>query len=175
MRKLLNNPAFVGVLALAALVFVGWSFLAKPAAAVPAPAAEPVDVAVAENGEEGADVSALSIPEALKALAIPTGARDPFAIPAKPETEVSPSDETAAAEVIERVRLSAVWVQGPAVYVLLNGRICIPGDKLDRFTVEAAEIAGAWIGFPGGHHFLSVGQELAVKTSAQGLSTPISQ
>jgi hypothetical protein len=139
------------------------------------PAAEPVDVAVVEDGEGGADVSALSITEAIKALAIPTAARDPFAIPAKPENEASPSDETAAVEVIERVRLSAIWVQGPSVYVLLNGRICIPGDKMERFTVEAAEIAGAWIGFPGGHHFLSVGQELAVKTSAQGLSTPISQ
>jgi len=174
MRKLLNNPAFVGVLALAALVFVGWSFLAKPDVAMPAaPGGEVADAAVTENGEEGVDVSALSIPDALKALATPAVARDPFAIPARAETPAA--EETAAVEVTERVRLSAVWVQGSAVYLLLNGRICIPGDKVDRFTVETAEIAGAWIGFPGGRSFLPVGQELAVKTSAQGLSTPLPQ
>ena len=176
MRKLLNNPAFVGVLALAALVFVGWSVLAKPDVALPAaPDGDAVDAVGAEDGEAGVDVSNLSIPDALKALSIPALTRDPFAIPAKPENEASSSDETAAAETIERVRLSAIWVQGPAVYLLLNGKICTPGDRVGRFTVETAEIAGALIGFPGGSHFLSVGQELAVKITEQGLTTPLFQ
>ena len=176
MRKLLNNPAFVAVLAVVALAFVGWSILAKsgPAGSY-APEPTVADNVSPGEAETGVDTVGLSPAEALRALVIPTGMRDPFSLPAaKEDPATAPSDE-AAASIVERVRLTAVWVQGAAVYLLLNGKVCEPGDRVGRFAVESAEIGGAWITFPGGRSFLSVGQDLAVKTSAQGLTTPLSQ
>ena len=176
MRKLLNNPAFVAVLAVVALAFVGWSFLAKsePSASF---APEPVvaeDVSAGE-AEAGVDTVGLSPAEALRLLVLPSVVRDPFSLPAaKEDPATAPADEAAAA-IVERVRLSAVWVQGTAVYLLLNGKVCAPGDRVGRFAIESAEIGGAWLTFPGGRSFLSVGRELAVTTSAQGITTPLSQ
>ncbi len=176
MRRLLNNPAFVAVLAVAALAFVGWSFLAKsgPAASY---APEPMVAEEPPPGDEetGVDTVGLSPAEALRALVIPSIVRDPFSLPAAQENPEAAPGEEAAAATIERVRLSAVWVQGAAVYLLLNGKICAPGDRVGRFAIESAEIEGAWLTFPGGRHFLSVGRDLAVTTSAQGITTPLSQ
>jgi len=176
MRKLLNNPAFVAVLALAALVFVGWSLLAKSGPAVSsAPEQLAAEAVPTGDGETAADSARLSPAEALRALSIAAAARDPFSLPvAKEDPDAKPADETVAS-TIERIRLSAVWVQGAAVYLLLNGKVCEPGDRVGRFAIESAEIGGAWITFPGGRSFLSVGHDLAVKTSAQGLTTPLSQ
>lgn len=176
MRKLLNNPAFVAVLAVVALAFVGWSILAKSGPAVStAPEQLSAEEVPVGDGETAADSGRLSPAEALRALSIAAVARDPFSLPAaKEDPDAKPADESAAS-TIERVRLSAVWLQGSAVYVLLNGKVCEPGDRVGRFAVESAEIGGAWITFPGGRSFLSVGQDLAVKTSAQGLTTPLSQ
>ena len=177
MRKLLNNPAFVAVLALAALVFVGWSLLVKSG---PDAAIAPVPLAAEESpaGDDetaAADSARMSPAEALRALSIAAVVRDPFSLPAaKEDPDAKPADETVAS-TIERIRLSAVWVQGAAVYLLLNGKVCEPGDRVGRFAIESAEIGGAWITFPGGRSFLSVGHDLAVKTSAQGLTTPLSQ
>ena len=176
MRKLLNNPAFVAVLAVVALAYVGWSFLAK-SGAVATYAPEPIvaeDVSPGET-EAGVDTVGLSPAEALRALVIPPGVRDPFSLPAaKEDPATTPADEPAAS-TIERIQLSAIWVQGEAVYLLLNGKVCEPGERVGRFAIESAEIEGAWITFPGGRSFLSVGRDLAVKTSAQGVTTPLSQ
>ena len=176
MRKLLNNPAFVAVLALAALAFVGWSFLAKSdPVASSAPESLVAEEAPAGDGESVGETERLSPAEALRVLSIPAAVRDPFSLPAaKEDPDAKPTDE-AAASTIERIRLSAVWVQGAAVYLLLDGKVCVPGDRVGRFAVESAEIEGAWITFPGGRYFLSVGRDLAVKTSAQGVTTPLSQ
>lgn len=176
MRKLLNNPAFVAVLAVAAVALVGWSVLSRSGSvATYTPDPVSTEEAPAVDGDTAAASARLSPAEALRALAIPTAVRDPFSLPAaKEDLEAAPADEAAAA-TIERVRLSAVWVQGDAVYLLLNGKVCEPGERVGRFAIESAEIGGAWISFPGGRSFLSVGRELAVTTSAQGVATPLSQ
>ena len=176
MRKLLNNPAFVAVLAVAALAFVGWSFLAKsgPAASY-APEPMVAEEPPPDDEETGVDTVGLSPAEALRLLVIPSAVRDPCTLPAATEDPATAPADEAAASIVERVRLSAVWVQGTAVYLLLNGKVCAPGDRVGRFAIESAEIGGAWLTFPGGRSFLSVGRDLAVTTSAQGITTPLSQ
>ncbi|MBK8477546.1 MAG: hypothetical protein IPL39_14970 [Opitutaceae bacterium] len=176
MRKLLNNPWFVAVLALVALGGVAWPVL-FPETSYPAPVAhgEPavVDESAPETSAEGEAPSRLSVAAALKALVIPSTVRDPFALPPKPVV-LRPVAVGTAVEVVERLRLSAVWVQGAAVYLLLNGRICQPGDAVERFTVETAAVEGAWIRHAGARSFLPVGQEWVVTTSAPGPQLPLS-
>jgi hypothetical protein len=182
MRKLLNNPAFVTVLALIALGFVGWSVLSgskPPAPVVPNDGIPVADTAVVESPaettpEEGEGPARLSVAAALKALVIPATLRDPFALPAKPVLARQDQAGGPLVEVVEKLRLSAIWVQGPSVFLLLNGQICQPGEAVDRFTVETASVEGAWIRHAGDRSFLPVGQELVVKTSAPGPAAPLS-
>ena len=182
MRKLLNNPWFVTLLALAALGFVGWSVLSgskPPAPVVPDEAIRSEDVAVAETPsdtalEEGEGPAQLSVAEALKALVIPATLRDPFALPAKPVAARLDQAGGPMVEVVEKLRLSAIWIQGPSVFLLLNGQICQPGEAVDRFTVETASDEGAWIRHAGDRSFLPVGQELVVRTSVPGPVSPLS-
>ena len=182
MRKLLNNPAFVTVLALVALGFVGWSVLSgskPPASVVPDDGMPVADSTAAETPaetapEEGEGPARLSLAAALKALVIPATLRDPFALPAKPVQVRQDQSGGPLVEVVERLRLSAIWVQGPAVYLLLNGQICQPGEAVDRFTVETASVEGAWIRHAGDRSFLPVGQELVVRTSVPGPASPLS-
>jgi hypothetical protein len=182
MRKLLNNPAFVTVLALVALGFVGWSVLSgtkPPVPVVPDEGIPVADTTVVETlaeavPEPGEGPARLSVAEALKALVIPATLRDPFALPARPVQIRQDQSGGPVVEVVERLRLSAIWVQGPAVYLLLNGQICQPGEDVDRFTVETASVEGAWIRHAGDRSFLPVGQELVVRTSVPGPASPLS-
>lgn len=166
MRKLLNSPWFVAVLALAAVVVVGYKlwFEAKPPAPLQAYEEPPVESAPAESdGTPG-----LSVAAALRALAIPATVRNPFALP--PKTEDTDGDQSATnlVEIIDRVRLSAIWSQGSAVFLLLNDQICQPGDTIAHFTVESADVDGTWVRHTGVRSFLAVGRELVVKTTAPG-------
>lgn len=177
MRKLLNSPWFVAVLALAALLFVGRAVFSTPSSPAPgAPVMESTDETPSPAGEDGAEgAPRLSLAGALKTLVIPAAARDPFALPVRTDAADPEPGSVVMVEVVDRLRLSAIWVQGPAVFLLLNGRICQPGDTIDRFTVETAAIDGAWIGHLGGRSFLPVGQELAVPSFVPGSTTPLSK
>jgi hypothetical protein len=189
MRKLLNSPWFVAVLALVALVVVGQAVLFAPKDAVPSapeagpqpeaqrpPEAAPSSLEAAPApAAEGAGHSRLSMAQALKALSHPATVRDPFALPVKPEAAEGNPLGVAVVEVVDRLRLSATWVQGQAVFLLLNGRICQPGDEIERFTVETADVDGAWIRHHGARSFLSVGQELVVKTSVPAPPSTLSK
>ncbi len=174
MRKLLNKPWFVVVLALAALLAVGWQFL--PGSQKPAPVAggEPVEESQV-TGEEGEVAPRLSVTDALKAIMLPTIIRDPFALPPKPTATEGEQVVAATSEIVERLHVSAIWVQGAAVYLLANGRVCQPGDTIDRFTIETAAIDGAWIKHSGGRSFVPVGQDCTVKSTVPTASVPLSK
>ena len=166
MRKLLNRPWFVALLALAALVFVGQAVFSGLKNSAPTNSAvEPPPESTPADPEATAP---LSVAEALKALAIPATVRDPFALPARSEEAVPDLPATTVLEVVDRLRLSAIWVQGSTVFLLLNGQICQPGDTIARFAVETADVTGAWIRHASGRSFLAVGGELAAKTAAPG-------
>ena len=163
MRKLLNNPWFVAAAALVALLMVGRSVLSattgssSPSAVVaeiPAPA-----------GEEPSEMAAISLPvdEALKALVIPAGSRDPFAARTKPEAV---AEALAAPDVVDRVHLSAIWTQGNATLVLINERICEAGDEIGRVKIESASQEGVWVTHWEGRDFVSLGAEFVLNTPA---------
>ncbi len=160
MRKLLNRPWFAVLLAVAAFLLIGREFLpgSKPVNAgdgLPVPAEE--ELLEPENGGR------LSIAAALKAVRGQGTVRDPFAVPAaKADEEGEGMPEP---ERTERLHLSATWIQGATVLVLLNGRVCEPGETLGRFSVVSATREGAWIAHDGQRSFLPVGQDLVVRIS----------
>ncbi len=176
MRKLLNKPWFVALLAIAALLVVGREFLPggkKPAAPVPGIEAAEDGQSVGDDGESG---PRLPVTEALKAISRPVDGRDPFALPPKPaapDSEVATG--TAAAETSHHLRVSAVWLQGEATLVLANGRICTPGESVGDFTIESAAIDGAWINHPGGRAFVPVGTDFVLKTTKPNVPAPTSK
>ena len=177
MRKLLNSPWFVTSLVLAALIFLGRSYLSKPSDAVQAqPDAEVAAGDLSANGDDGAPPPPRSVAEALRALVIPPGGHDPFAVIARAEAPgPNETGNPAVVEVVEHLRLSASWVQNGAVLLLFDGQVCQPGDTLSQCTIEPADIDGAWVRHPGGRTHLSVGQELAVKTIVPAPSAPLSK
>ncbi len=173
MRKLLNNPVFVAAVALVAVVLIGWKYLpGNRGTPVPYPAFEAGDGEF-PVGESAEPVPRLAVAEALRALGPAVAGRDPFALPPKPVVEAE-APAGAPTEIVERLRVSAIWVQGTAVFLLANGRICRPGDSIDRFTVESAAIDGAWISHPAGRSFVPVGGECAVKSTVPSVSVPLS-
>ncbi len=159
MRKLLNNPLFVAALVLAALVFLGREVLFRPAPQPP-PAPEQDEWIESENvpEERSAPGLRLGLPEALALLPIPKSVRDPFTVPAI--AEAVPEVPAGPAPRLGRVRLSAIWMQGASVLVLLDGRVCGVGEHVGRCRVDAVDLDGAWLSHPGGRSRLAVGQEL---------------
>ncbi len=173
MRKLLNKPWFVASLALAALAFVGQSFLPKrfaagtsgvaalnPAAADPTVAGRPVaDAAVAQPGDELAALTGASVQ------------RDPFAPSAK-SAAVLAAVEKAKPDLLDTVHLSAIWSQDGMTYVLLNGRIQQPGDEIGRLRIESASSDGVWLAHWKGRDHLDIGDDFTLRTPAAGPVAP---
>lgn len=165
MRKHLNNPWVVAVLVLAALAvvvraLVGDGGVAPRVAFDPASAPEPQALA----GE--APRAPASIADIVKVLAVPGEVRNPFA----PIVRAAPADTTEEAaatvpEIVERLHLSASWVQGATVLLLVNGRVATPGEMVGHCEIERADVTGAWIAHSGGRVFLPVGQVLNIRLS----------
>ncbi|MFT3828724.1 MAG: hypothetical protein QM691_03360 [Opitutaceae bacterium] len=169
MRKLLNQPWFAAVLALAAIALIGGKFLGAgaPGRSGVATAAEPEFIpAEAEGG------SRLSMTAALKAVQVHGAVRDPFALPVAAEAE-EPAAGPTVPPPTERLHLSATWIQGATVLVLLNGQVCRPGETLGRFAVGEATHEGVWIVHAGERSFLPVGRDLVVTISGTA-TAPIS-
>jgi hypothetical protein len=172
MRKLLNNPKVVAVLALVAMVWVGVSLFPPHtdtvASAPEAEETEPEIIAptVANGSSEAARRAAL------QSLALIEHPRDPFSERAKSVDEAAAlAAKTPEPDRVETVRLSAIWTQGNATYVLINGRICQAGDRLARLTIESATQDGVWITHGEKRDFLSLGVDFTLVTPAHpGLS-----
>lgn len=160
MRKLLNRPWFVVLLALGAVVFVVRELVPSNPRGPTGPlvAEENPDAAAADA--DSAAGNALPPAAALKALSIPNTFRDPFAVPPKPSVAAV---EVAPDEVVERLQLSAVWTQNQKTFVLLNGQICQPGDEVGRFKVDSATQDGVWVTWGKNREFLGFGGELTVR------------
>lgn len=170
MKKLLNKPWFVAVLALAALAFVGnavFQGTRKPAYGSGAPvSAEAAAAAEGEAATEG-ETARLPVRDALKALVIPkTALRDPFAPRAREETVTASAEKPAAPDLVDTVHLSALWTQSGATYTLINDRICHAGDKIGRMKIESATQEGVWVSHWKGRDFISLGSDFTLKTPA---------
>ena len=177
MRKLLNNPKVVAVLALGALGTVGftvWSEM-KP------PAPRSARVAQVASTEEASAVpdSSPSLGEAdgvgLNSLAalVAKPKRDPFAVRRMSETVTEAEAELPDTE--ETVQLSAVWTQEGAQLVLLNGRICRVGETVGRLSIDRITREGVWLKHWKGSDFVKVGSRFVLKTPARMLAAVSTQ
>ncbi|ATC65500.1 hypothetical protein CMV30_16965 [Nibricoccus aquaticus] len=179
MKKLLNNPWVVGVLALAAVAFVAHSLI--PAGGSPGVSEVAED---AGNGElpggesSGTTADAGSVRDAIKELSgNPAATRDPFSSRAKAvAVSATPAEKVPAPDVVETVRLTALWTQNGGTYALINERICRVGDKLGRITIETATQDGVWVTHWKGRDFIALGAAFtlttpALKAAALSLST----
>jgi hypothetical protein len=175
MKKILNNPWVVGVLALAALAFVAHSLIP----AVGGSATGVVEDVGANQlvDAESADpaAGAGSVLEAIKELSSSPATRDPFSPRAKIAAQAA-VEKTPLPDVVETVRLTALWTQDGATYALLNNRVCSAGEKLGRITLETATQDGVWVSHWKGRDFIALGTAFtlttpALKAAALSLST----
>lgn len=166
MKKLLNNPWVVGVLALVAIAFVANSLI--PAGGGPAVVAdEPVAEQPGDGQNSGVVAESGGMREALKELSISSATRDPFSRRAKTEVVKTQVVEKAAPpDLVETVKLTALWSQDGDTFALLNGRICRAGDKLGRLTLDKATQDGVWLTHWKGRSFVELGQVFTLTTPA---------
>ena len=168
MRKLLNNPWIVAVLALLAVAFVGFSLWpksqrhdsAESVSANVVPVEDSAEPATLNNGQ------AMTIDEALKAIALTSIPADPFA-PRTTLVSESVTQPTAAPDVVETMKLSAIWTQEGKTFVLVNGQIHQPGDEISRIKIESATQDGMWIGHAKGRSFVTLGADFTVVIPAK--------
>ncbi len=171
MRKLLNKPWFVAVVAVVALAFVaratfsgGTRFgLGGTAAAAPAGA---------DSEQTPEEASRANLFEVVRNLQLPAPIKDPFAIHIK----VDPAaDKVEVPDAVESVHLSAIWSQGGKTLVLINDRIFQKGDEIGRLKIESANEDGVWLTHWKGRDFVRVGGNFTLNTpvrkSARATST----
>ena len=169
MRNLLNKPWFVGALALGALAFVGQSLLSKNSSNRFAPApAEEVSAETSDREVANGEPARTGISTALKALSDTTATRDPFASRAKiAAAVVVPVEKIPEPDIVDTVRLTALWTQDGATFALLNGRVCQIGDRIGRLRLETATQDGIWVTHWKGRDFISIGGAFTLVTPAR--------
>lgn len=103
-------------------------------------------------------------------MVFPERLPDPFAPRRQRRTEEPTATEAAPSET-ETVHLSAVWEQDGTTFVVLNGRICRPGDVIGRVTIESADRDGVWLTHWKGRDYLHLGQDFTLVTPAAPAAT----
>ena len=174
MKKLLNNPWIAGALALIAVIFVAHSLIPASGDSGAAVAVEePVDISQSsdETPVEGQKVE--SIREALKGLpGLGTSLRDPFSPRAKAGPLIAaPAEKAPLPDIVETIRLTALWTQDGATYALINDSICRVGDKIGRLLLESATQEGVWVTHWKGRDFIGLGASFTLITPALKAAT----
>jgi hypothetical protein len=173
MRKLFNNPWFVGVLAAGALLFVGQSVVTKAFSRRPGvlqvAAAEAMAQAPAVAEPVAASAAPVTIDSVLKELSSTAAARDPFGVPAKAEAPAAAKPEQP--DLVDTVHLSAIWTQGGETLVLINDTILSAGDDIGRIKVETATQDGVWLTHWKGRDFVALGGSFTLTTPARQAAT----
>ncbi len=166
MRKLLNKPWVVALLATAAIFFVVQSVRDRSRSgavrsAQPAEAAAewPVDDAVPVVPGE------TTLVEALRSLSLSENLPDPFE-PRRPRAEDTGDGLERLPDETETVHLSAIWRQEDEQLAFINGRIVHAGESIGRITLETFEREGIWLTHWKGRDFLRLGQEFTLITPA---------
>lgn len=175
MRKLLNKPWVVALLALLAVALVAQSLLdRRPRRVRPvAPeATEAMDSDLDAESTAGSHGGAGSLAEALGSLSLPDQLPDPFAPRRQRVAEVAVEARETGPDQTDTVRLTAIWEQDGAAFVVLNGRICRVGDSLGRITVATIERDGVWLTHWKGRDFVRLGQDFTLITPAAAAAKP---
>ena len=166
MRKLLNKPWFVAVIALGAFLLVGNSVLSVGQGTAPRGPA-PLEAAAGPVDEPSAVAAPrLAAREALRVLPVPAALLDPFALRQRSEDAVV-AEKAAAPDFVEHLHLSAIWTQDRTTLVLINDRICQAGDEFGRLKIESATQAGVWVTHWKGRDFLLLGGDFTLRTPAK--------
>ena len=162
MRKLLNKPWFVAVMAVAALVFVARSVFSGGTRFGLGGTAE---TAVAgSEGEQSPEEASRANPFAVvRNLQLPAPMKDPFAIRIKEDPTI---EKVAAPDAVDSVHLSAVWTQGEQTLVVINDRVCQNGDEIGRIKIDAVTRDGVWLAHWKGRDFVRVGGSFTLNTPA---------
>lgn len=175
MRKLLNKPWFVALLAIAAVVFVVTSLPSRHSFAPSADQNNQEVPADQTGGEAEATASpgkGPSIRNALKELSSTTGLRDPFV--SRNAVTAAPTETVVEPDLTDRVAVSAVWIQDGTTYVLINNQVHRVGDRLGRFTLESANRDGVWVRHWKGRDFVAVGGDFTLTTPARQAAAALS-
>ncbi len=166
MKKLLNNPWFVAVLALVALAAVADSLRSIRGDA-------PVIAEIASEESAGEETSSpetaaseATLRDAIKEITITANVRDPFAPRAKANAQLQAAEKTPPPDIVETVRLTALWTQDGATYALINERIHQAGDRIGGLTLESATQEGVWVRHWKGRDFLGLGASFTLTTPA---------
>lgn len=161
MRKLLNKPWFVGLMALSALLIGVRTIFPEshPAAPIAASNELPSD----EGDATTKDPANLDAETATKLLSVSSRVRDPFAVRPKAETIA----EAPQPDFVDTVHLSAIWTQEGQTLVLINNRICQGGEEIGRLKIEATTPDGVWLTHWNGRDFLKMGGNFTLNTPAK--------
>jgi hypothetical protein len=172
MRKLLNKPWVVGLLALCAVglvAFQGFGFSTIREKVLSVSAVQAPETAEAEETKAEAVTDNLTATD----MFFVAGSRDPFA----PRVTATASTEKAAestSTAMQTLKLAAVWLQGAESFVAINAQICRVGDAVAGASIESVTREGAWLRLPNGRQFLPVGREVTFAAPLKrGLSSAL--
>ena len=158
MRKLLNKPWFVAIMAIGALalvvkvMFFQGDKLALPGFTANPPAAE-ASTSGPARGTAWNEVNKISISGPI---------RDPFSIKVKAEV----AEKAPVPDQVDKVHVSAIWTQDGHTLVVINDRICEDGDQIGRLKIDSASQEGVWLSHWKGRNFVSIGGSFTLNTPA---------
>ena len=179
MKKLLNKPWFVAVMAVIAIAFVANAVMDRGKSPRYAAA---YDESYEDSGyydeyettsdhpESGSsDIS--SIRQALEAVVTTSKdlPSDPFDNDSAEIIAMTESSEPQSEEMA--IHLSAIWVQGDQTLVLINNHIHTAGDRVGDLTIDATTFDGVWVTHPNGRDFVSIGKTFTWIIPAQSRDT----
>jgi hypothetical protein len=162
MKKLLNNPIFVGLLVALALGITFWPQLTERFTSRPRPQA--INTDEQSTLELESDATTLSSPRRIRQVlsdyALPEMVRELFIYrETKPDLPVAAPEE--APRQVTSVHLTAIWRQPGVNLAVLNGRITTVGELLGEIEVVEINGEGVWLRLHDERTFLTLGQQHA--------------
>lgn len=166
MRKLLNKPWFVAIMAVAAIAFVANAVMnqsRKPQYTAYDGTYD--DSEYADDYDESGDTSLnknsdiSSIREALAVLVAGREESPPDPFDDEKAKLIAMGDSNEPPQEQMAILLSAIWSQGSQTLALVNGQIVTTGDSVGDLTIESTTIDGIWVTHPNGRDFVPIGQE----------------
>lgn len=173
MRKLLNKPWFVAILAVSAVAFVGHSLMPQNIAQSPitATASSPVESGESEDPSIVAEAAPSNGKDDLSSPNLFPFKRDPFTPSVRIAAQRAIAQEVRP-DIIETAHLSAIWSQNGSIFVLINGQIHQPGDEIGRLKIESASLDGVWVSHWKGRDHLNLGAQFTLNTPAVMANPP---
>ncbi|MFT4637932.1 MAG: hypothetical protein ACI8T1_001248 [Verrucomicrobiales bacterium] len=146
MKKALENPIIVGILAIAAIVVVYRSIFSKPVYAVPA--------AVNQQSQEEKPVESASSNlriDASTAQWSTLAERDPFRAESEEEEKETVNEDDPLEPVSSVLKLSAISLEGTRQFAVINNTVIAEGERILEYEVEKILADHVLVNGPMGH------------------------